>query len=84
MIPVVGIDIEESEKCDSEDEGDDILIKKCRKGKQCGHKCNGAAGEADCLPCLDSGCHEDESRLPDNSELCAICYTSELREEACV
>ena len=36
------------------------------------------------MPCLEPECHPAESRLPPADELCAICFTSELKEEACV
>ena len=45
---------------------------------QCGHRSNGAEGAANCPPCLHSDCNGE------GGELCAICFTSELEEEACV
>ena len=68
---------------ESEEEEEDVLIKKCNIKKNCGHRCTGAKGEKVCLPCLHSECHNG-TILNNSSELCAICYTSELGEEACV
>ena len=59
-------------------------ILQCKRTKECGHQCTGAKGEEECLPCLDPSCLPDGSRLPPKDDLCSICYTSELGEEACV
>ena len=59
----------------------------CFKVKQCGHKCRGIKGETTCLPCLEPECiakNKTDKNLPDKSELCNICYTSELHEEPSV
>ena len=64
----------------------------CGMDKECGHACLGVLGESNCLPCLNSQCIEEsiasqEAVVPSSAletELCCICYTSELREEACV
>ena len=56
----------------------------CRKIKNCKHACTGVKGETTCLPCLEPECIPVNSRLPAKSELCSICYTSELSEEPCV
>ena len=62
----------------------DLYIKKCNTRKKCGHKCCGLRGEVDCMPCLEPECQQSDSRLPSGDELCAICFTSELRDEACI
>ena len=54
----------------------------CRKVKSCNHQCTGVKGEKTCLPCLEPECIT--GRLPPKTELCSICYTSELSEEPCV
>ena len=59
---------------------------------ECGHRCYGVDGESSSLPCLHEECIEAaiEAGQPHvhqsvaHSELCAICYTCELSEEACV
>ena len=57
----------------------------CRKQKQCSHSCAGVKGETKCLPCLEPECMTAEDNiLPQNDELCTICYTSELKEEPSV
>ena len=57
-LEAVCVEIEE-EKFDSEDQEDELLIKKCNKVHECGHECNGVAGETECLPCLQQGCNKD-------------------------
>ena len=59
---------------------------------ECGHRCYGVQGESLNMPCLHEECIEaaaesEASHVPQScahSELCGICYTSELGEEACV
>ena len=59
---------------------------------ECGHRCNGVEGESIHLPCLEQECIEASVRAGSaqvpiscaSGELCGICYTSELGEEACV
>ena len=76
---------EEAEPAKEEvDEEDAPEILRCEKIKECGHQCNGVWQEKECLTCLDPSCHLESSRLPNNDELCSICFTSELGEEACV
>ena len=53
----------------------------CNKVKKCGHQCKGVHEEKKCLPCLHPDCVT--GNLPDETELCGICYTSELGEEPC-
>ena len=78
------VDDEEVKEGEQAADEEEPLIKKCDLVKDCGHACNGVKGEAECIPCLDAGCIDAESRLPNDEELCMICYTSELKEEACV
>ena len=57
----------------------------CRKAKACSHSCAGVKDETKCLPCLEPECMAAEDNiLPQNDELCTICYTSELKEEPSV
>ena len=52
----------------------------CGKVKEdCGHSCKGVANERRCLPCIDPVCTDGVNE----TELCGICYTSELGEEPC-
>lgn len=66
------------------DTTDQNATDRCSKEKSCGHRCLGVANEQECLPCLDEACLPSDCHLPRSDELCAICYTSELREQACV
>ena len=79
---------EPASACSQEEEVRQSLGPKyCRIMKNCGHKCMGVCGEKECLPCLMPECVESSSEadhLPNNEELCSICYTSELREEPSV
>ena len=76
-------------QADSQSESRESSVKidpnKCQKGtKPCGHACHGVVGEQTCLPCLDADCQQDSRLQQSGDELCSICYTSELHEEACV
>ena len=79
-------------ECAKEEEEDESRFKVCGKAMECGHSCRGVSGESDCLPCLNIECIEsanaiDKALVSQNAaetELCCICYTSELGEEACV
>ena len=54
----------------------------------CGHSCKGVANESECLPCLKEECIENSHKhivaSCTETELCGICFTSELYEEPCV
>ena len=72
-------DAEESE----EEEG--IEIRRCKKTHlQCGHRCNGALNEMECLPCLEPECAAKCDLRENKDDLCSICYTSELGAQSCV
>ena len=79
-------------ECAKEEEEDECQFKVCGKAMECGHSCRGVRDESDCLPCLNIECIESAkatgkalvSQNAAETELCCICYTSELGEEACV
>ena len=56
------------------------MQKKC-----CDAKCYGVQGERKCLPCLRPECASKSGLYDDirEDELCQICYTGCLRDEAC-
>ena len=65
----------------------------CQMEFTCGHTCCGVQGESECLPCLNEECIQNAIDANEascvlmagaESELCGICYTSELGEEPCV
>ena len=77
--------IEENDKSiKDEDEAEEADKHKCNKQLACGHKCHGVVDENSCMPCIDAECQEMYGAKQSGDELCAICYTSELQEEACV
>ena len=58
----------------------------CDKKLLCGHECKGVKDERQCLPCLDKDCVKAAGSLSvisSGDELCSICFTSELNNEAC-
>jgi len=55
----------------------------CKKINSCGHACKGVAEERNCLPCIDPACAEASGLFTNVTELCTICYTTELGDEAC-
>ena len=61
---------------------------KCNKQLECGHACNGVIGESECcLPCLETECNQTIDVITtssDETDLCGICFTSELGEEPCI
>ena len=68
-----------------------VQLLSCEMALECGHECKGVAGESSCLACLNSQCiaNTPKHQAPllasaAESELCGICYTCELGEEACV
>uniref|UniRef100_A0A0K0FMZ6 RCR-type E3 ubiquitin transferase n=1 Tax=Strongyloides venezuelensis TaxID=75913 RepID=A0A0K0FMZ6_STRVS len=64
----------------------------CKKiHHNCGHFCNGIAGEKECLPCLK--CPQTSNKIDDNTkgkinqdsdDLCSICYTDKLGSAPCI
>ena len=56
-----------------------------KKHESCGHACKGVLNERKCLPCLDTACAEKVGHFDgvNENELCTICYTQELGEDAC-
>ena len=74
-------------------EADENPFQFCDKIKDCGHNCKGVQGESECLSCLNEECIQvaidaDQANgvlmAGAEDELCGICFTSELSEEACV
>ena len=63
--------------------GEEVIGQSVKK-LPCGHKCLGVRGEGNNLPCLEPECKPAGSTLPDSNDLCTICFTSELKDEACV
>ena len=56
----------------------------CAEVKECGHQCRGVLGEAQCLPCMDQGCNNEDGMEVDQSAACGICKLTELGAKPCV
>ena len=57
----------------------------CGSALPCGHSSQGVRGSSRQLPCLKSECQHTHNLInSDEEELCGICFSTALKDEACV